>query len=87
MTISPSDAKQQTFRIKNSGKRSLHVMTELWCEEFTISPGEVLEGSAIPKDLADPLNPLTFEIWLEDDHVSLWCPHETQFELKSGESS
>jgi hypothetical protein len=84
MTIFRSKPGQQTFRITNSGKRPLHVMTELWCEEFTIAPGDVLEGTAATKDLSDPLEPLNFEIWLEDDHVSLWCPYDTNFNLKSG---
>ena len=85
MTIFRSSPKTQTFRVTNSGKRALHVMTELWCEEFTVEPGEILEGIASIKELADPMNPLDFEIWLEDDHVSLWCPPDTKFAIKSKE--
>jgi hypothetical protein len=84
MTIFRSKAKQQTFRITNSGSKPLHLMTELWCDEFTLEPGDILEGRASSEDLSDPLEPLNFEVFLEDDHVSLWCPYETEFSLKRG---
>ena len=82
MTIFRSKSKRQSFRITNSGKRPLHVLTEPWCDEFSpVEPGMALVCIAETEALADPENPLDFEIWLENDHVSLWCPFDTKFAL------
>lgn len=86
MTIFRSKPKRMAFRITNSSKRSLHIMTELWCEEFDLEPGDVLHGTAGIKELTDSLNPLDFEIYLENDHVSLWCPPDSEFKIEKANS-
>ena len=86
MIIFRSESKRLPFRVTNSSKRALHVMTELACEEFVLQPGEILHGSASVKTLDDPIDPLGFEIYLEDDHVSLWCPHDSDFRIEKAES-
>lgn len=76
-----SKPKIQIFRLINSSKKPLHVMTELWCESFTLQPSDILEAKASIADLDDPVNPLNFEIVLEDDYVALWCPYATEFQI------
>jgi len=61
-------------------------MTELACEEFVLQPGDTLHGSASVKTLDNPADPLGFEIYLEDDHASLWCPHDSEFRIEKARS-
>lgn len=82
-----SKPKHQTFRLTNSSKKPLNVMTELWCESFSLQAGEILEAKALVADLADPINPLNFEIVLEDDYVSLWCAYATEFQIIEAEKN
>jgi hypothetical protein len=87
MTTFRSKPEALTFRLTNSGSKPLHVMTELWCDEFELAPGEILEGRASVSDLSDPDNPLDVEIFLDEDQVSLWCPFDAKFEVKQGKKS
>ena len=46
-----------------------NILTEPWCEEFDLAPGDILQGTASVKELTDPVNPLDFELYGTPDRI------------------
>ena len=86
MTIFRSKPARMAFRFTNRSNRTLHILTEPWCEEFDLEPGDILQGTASVKELTDHVNPLDFELYLEDDRASLWCPPDSEFKIEKANS-
>ena len=74
------------FRFTNRSDRPLHIVTEPWCEEFDLEPGDILRGSASVKELTDSVYSLDFEVYLDDGFVSLWCPSDSEFKIEKAHS-
>ena len=81
MTIFRSKQRKQKVVLTNSGNSDLSILTEPWAKEVTVKPGDRLELESDVDELQDPHNPLNFEAWANDSHVSIWCPPGTELKV------
>ena len=86
MTIFRSKAKSGSltrieFFIKNEEAEPLHIMTEPGCEEFDLQQGDKLRIWIPITDLQDPFDPLQFDTWPNNRHISIWVPPFTNCEV------
>ena len=86
MTIFRSKAKAEQFThlelfVKNEEAGPLHILMEPGCEEFDLEEGDKLRVRIPIKELRDSFDPLQFDTWSSNRHISIWVPPFTNCEV------